>query len=186
MVLSSYTNSLTGLLILLFVVTASNAIRDVVTSNSNDETHFDAHQICHHVNDTDFCNMVMDSYAGIYWFDVKEVGTIFLDVSKNMAGFANSKILKLIPKAPNAQKARLEQCNQLYTSFLQKDKGILTQLLEQKDYVGLLIEADTLARHITCCDRSFYPASSPLTRENRNLFNTMDMTSVFSSLLIHR
>ncbi|KAI3960461.1 hypothetical protein MKW98_002960 [Papaver atlanticum] len=185
MVVSSYTNSLMGLLILLFAITASTATRDVITSDSNDEAHFDAHQICPRVKDKDFCDMVMESYVGIFGFDVKEVGTIFLDVSTNAAGFANSKILELIPKAPDAQKARLEHCNQLYTSFPQKDKGILTQLLEQKDYVGLNREAGILAKHTTDCEDSFKPAPSPLTRENSNFFNIIDMISVFSCLLIH-
>ncbi|KAI3920549.1 hypothetical protein MKW92_007995 [Papaver armeniacum] len=186
MVVSSYTNSLTSLLILSFVVTASTATRDVITSNSNDEAHFDAHQICPQVKDKDFCVMVMDSYIAIYGFDVKEVGTIFIDVSKNTAGFANDKILELLPKAPDAQKARLEHCNQFYTSFPQKDKGILTQLLEQKDYVGLNREAGILAKHATDCEDSFKPAPSPMTRQNSNFFNIMDMISVFSRLLINK
>ncbi|KAI3833790.1 hypothetical protein MKX03_016822 [Papaver bracteatum] len=187
MVVSSYKNSLVGLLILSFVVTASNAVRDVITSNSNDEAHFDAHQICPQVKDKDFCDMVMQGYVGIFGFDVKEVGTIFIDVSMHAAGFANNKILELILKAPDAQsqKARLDHCNQLYTSFPQKDKGILTQLL-QKDYVGLNREAGVLAKHATDCEDSFKPAPSPLTRQNSNFFNIMDMISVFSRLLIHQ
>ncbi|KAI3880542.1 hypothetical protein MKX03_008806 [Papaver bracteatum] len=186
MVVSSYTNSLVGLLILSVVVTASNAVRDVITSNSNDEAHFDAHQICPQVKDKDFCDMVMQGYVGIFGFDVKEVGTIFIDVSTNAEGFANSKILELIPKAPDAQKARLEHCNKLYKSFPQIYKGILTQLLEQKDYVGLNREAGILAKHATDCEDSFKPAPSPLTRKNSNFFNIMDMISAFSRLLIHR
>ncbi|KAI3880541.1 hypothetical protein MKX03_008805 [Papaver bracteatum] len=184
--MASYTNSLMGLLILSFLVTASNAIRDVITSNSNDEAHFDAHQICPQVKDKDFCEMVMQAYVAIFEFDVKEVGTIFIDVSKNMGGFANNRIMELIPKAPDAQKARLEHCNQFYASFPQKDKEILTQLLEKKDYVGLNREAGVLAKHATDCEESFKPAPSPLTRQNINFFNIMDMISVFSRLLIHQ
>ncbi|KAI3862443.1 hypothetical protein MKW92_052278 [Papaver armeniacum] len=182
---SSYTNSLIGVLILLFAVTASTATRDVITSDSVNNTHFDAHQICPLVKDKDYCDNIMESYVGIFEFDVKVVGTIFLDTATFIATDAINKILELIPKAPDAQKARLEHCNQLYTSFPQKEKGILTQLLEQKDYVGLNREAGILAKHAIDCEDSFKPAPSPLARVNSNFFNTMDMISAFSYLLIH-
>ncbi|KAI3921001.1 hypothetical protein MKW92_046632 [Papaver armeniacum] len=185
-----YTNSLIGLLILFFGITAaSTATRDVirlVTSDPvNNNTHFDAHQICPLVKDRYYCDNIMESYVGIFEFDVKVVGTIFLDTATFRATDAINKILELIPKAPDAQKDHLEYCNQLYTSFLRKDKGILTQLLEQKDYVGLNREAGVLGKHATDCEDSFKPASSPLARVNSNFFNTMDMISAFSYLLIH-
>ncbi|MCL7046134.1 hypothetical protein MKW94_016459 [Papaver nudicaule] len=96
MVVSSCANSLIGLLILLFTITASSATRDVVTFDS--DAHFDVSQICSRVKDKNYRNLIIESYPGIFKFDVKEIGVT----------------------VHGAQECHLEYCNQLYTSFLQK------------------------------------------------------------------
>ncbi|MCL7052265.1 hypothetical protein MKW94_008351 [Papaver nudicaule] len=183
MAISSYTNSLICLVVLFLIVTSSTAKRDIIIFPSN--AHIDVGKICSLVKNKNYCDNVLFSFPGIYRLDAKDIGAIFIDQAMYRAKDANNKLMDLIPKARGAQEGHLKRCNQFYTSFLQKEQGNLSRLLGQQDYIGLDRKADILAKHAIDCEESFKPAPSPLILQNTNFFNSVDMISAFSYLLIH-
>ncbi|MCL7027976.1 hypothetical protein MKW94_008539 [Papaver nudicaule] len=178
MAISSYKNSLISLLVLLFTLSGSTA--------TTDKRHIDVAKVCSLVKDKDYCSNILVAYAGIYWLDVKDVGTIFITEATYRAEDAINKLMDLIPKARGALKSNLTHCNQFYMSFLQTDKGNLSELLGKQDYIGLNREASILAKHAIHCEESFKPVPSPLTLQNSDFFNSIDMILAFSYLLIHQ
>ncbi|MCL7024765.1 hypothetical protein MKW94_028180 [Papaver nudicaule] len=190
MAICSYSNSLICLVVLFLTMTSSTTKRDIITFPSN--AHIDVSKLCSLVKNKDYCTNVLFSFPGIYGLYAKDIGDIFIDQAMYGAKDANNKLMDLIPKARGAQKSHLKYCkgpycNQFYTSFLQKEQGNLSWLLGQQDYIGLKREADILAKHAIDCEESFKPAPSPLmTLQNTNFFNSVDMISTFSYLLIHQ
>ncbi|MCL7046004.1 hypothetical protein MKW94_022201 [Papaver nudicaule] len=180
MAISSYTNSLISLLVLLFTFSGSTATDSIY------KRHIDVAKVCSLVKDKDYCSNILVAYAGIYWLDVKDVGDIFINEAMYRAEDAINKLMDLIPKARGALKSNLTHCNQFYMSFQQIDKGNLSELLGKQDYIGLNREAGILAKHAIHCEESFKPVPSPLTLENSDFFNSIDMISAFSYLLIHQ
>ncbi|MCL7045925.1 hypothetical protein MKW94_015090 [Papaver nudicaule] len=181
MAISSYRNFLISLLVLLFTLSGSTA-----TTDSIYKRHIDVTKVCSLVKDKDYCSDILVDYAGIYGLDVKDVGTIFINEAMYRAKDAINKLMDLIPKARGDLKSNLTHCNQFYMSFLQTDKGNLSELLGKQDYIGLNREAVILAKHAIHCEESFKSVPSPLTLYNSAFFNSIDMISAFSYLLIHQ
>ncbi|KAI3982012.1 hypothetical protein MKX01_018918 [Papaver californicum] len=98
MIVTSYTNSLIGFLILIFILTASTATRDVITFDFDNHTHFNAHQICPLVKDKYQCDL---NYNG-------------------EARDTDNKIIELIPDIPNAQRGHIEYYKETLTQLLEK------------------------------------------------------------------
>ncbi|KAI3848076.1 hypothetical protein MKX03_035745 [Papaver bracteatum] len=185
MATSSYATPLTGLLIFLCAITASTAVRDAKPWDL--DVHFDVNKVCSLVKDKKYCENVLVSYPGIFdHIDYKEVGVIFVLETTYRATDAKNTIMDLFPESRGAQRVHLKFCQQIYDSFLQKDRKILSQLLGKKDYIGLHREASVFAKYTSDCEESFKPAPSPLTLRNNNFYNSIDMLSAYAYVLIHQ
>ncbi|KAI3957986.1 hypothetical protein MKW98_020628 [Papaver atlanticum] len=180
--MASSSRSLLSILVVLLAATTATATTEV---KNFEDIKVSGDQVCSRTRSPGFCFGVLP--PGITKQSLETVSNDLINKAMVEATDIYNQIKYWIPQAAGAQQGHLNYCLRLYSSAINSIKAA-RNLLGSKHYFGLNRKTVEIANYANTCESSFSSsprAVSPLTQQNSDFFNLVDVLSATSYLLSH-